>query len=295
MFRSLRLKRQPEAIQSLPVTLTGERLARDAETPVSIQELNHLPEKTKQRAYRGLLPASLLALFKIDLVTWKAAHDAYRVDLKAEAGTGVVKVSIVNPVEETDVFASLELQDNAFGSIDLNLVVLNDPKAPRFGVDYDAHGEPTLFGALRRNLAEEARARQAGLAPGQVRAGLGLSRAVFEQLEGFLGVLGHRAYFLEPLSYASAWVFERRGLAYVRGHKLMDDIHAGFQPGGPLCQALDGSTPFRQTGQEKTVRGRAWAIHDGILSAIDQRWDKLRMVKQIGQHAGVETFVEAVY
>ena len=295
MFRSLRLKRQPEVLVSLPGMLSGEQLARDAESPVNILHLNNLPDKTKLRLYRGLLPASVLAQFKIDLITWKAARDAYRVELKAEAGTGVVKVSIVNPVDETDVYVAVELQDNAFGSIDLNLVVLNDPASERFGIDYDADGAPTLFGALRRNLAEEQSAMQAGLAPGQVRAGLGASRAVFEQLEGFLAVLGHRAYFLEPLSYASAWVFERRGFAYMRGHKLMDDIHAGFQPGGALHQALDGSTPFRQPEQALTVRGRAWAIHDGILDAIGQRWDKLSKVKQIGRHDGVETFVEAVY
>ena len=51
--------------------------------------------------------------------------------------------------------------------------------------------------------------------------------------------------------FASAWVFERRGFAYVRGHKLMDDVHKEFQPSGRLHQALDGSTPFRQPGQWK--------------------------------------------
>jgi hypothetical protein len=108
-------------------------------------------------------------------------------------------------------------------------------------------------------------------------------------------MLGHRAYFLEPLTYASAWVFERRGFAYVRGHKLMDDIHREFQPGGKLYECLDDGSAFRKRDQAHTVRGRAWAIHDGILDALDLRWDKIRMVKQIGRHAGVETFPQAVY
>jgi hypothetical protein len=47
--------------------------------------------------------------------------------------------------------------------------------------------------------------------------------------------------------------------------------------------------------QAGTVRGRAWAIHDGILDALGMRWDNLRMVKQIGRHAGVETFPQAAY
>jgi hypothetical protein len=124
---------------------------------------------------------------------------------------------------------------------------------------------------------------------------LGGSRLVFEQIDAFLSMLGHRAYFLEPLTYASAWVFERRGFAYVRGHKLMDDIHREFQPGGKLDQCLDDGSPFRKRDQGGTVRGRAWAIHDGILDALDARWDNLRMVKQIGRQAGVETFSQAAY
>jgi hypothetical protein len=116
-----------------------------------------------------------------------------------------------------------------------------------------------------------------------------------EQLENFLSPLGQRMYFLEPLTYASAWLFERRGFAYVRGHQLMEEIHAQFQPGGVLHRALDGSTPFRQPDQWRTVRGRAWAIQDGILEALDARWDGLRMVKQIGRDAGVNTFPGSVF
>ena len=136
---------------------------------------------------------------------------------------------------------------------------------------------------------------RAGLAPGTGRQGVGCSQAVIDQLEAFLAALGQRAYFLEPLTYASAWLFEKRGFAYVRGHKLMQDIHQGFQPGGDLHQALDGSSPFRQPEQWRTVRGRAWAIQDGILEAIEARWDKIRMVKQVGQQASTQTFPNAVY
>jgi hypothetical protein len=189
----------------------------------------------------------------------------------------------------------VELADNSLNGIELNLIVLSDPSAPRFSIDQTEEGAPTMFGTLKRNLPAEEQAMQAGLAPGQVRAGLGGSRLVFEQIDAFLSMLGHRAYFLEPLTYASAWVFERRGFAYVRGHKLMDEIHREFQPGGKLDQCLDDGSPFRKRDQAGTVRGRAWAIHDGILDALDARWDNLRMVKQIGRHAGVETFPQAAY
>ena len=194
-----------------------------------------------------------------------------------------------------DEFFALELADNSLNGIELNLIVLNDPSAPRYSIDETEDGAPTMFGTLKRNLTAEEKAKEAGLAPGQVRAGLGGSRLVFEQIDAFLSMLGHRAYFLEPLTYASAWVFERRGFAYVRGHKLMDDIHREFQPGGRLQQCLDDGSTFRTHDQANTVRGRAWAIHDGILDALDTRWDNLRMVKQIGRHAGVETFPQAAY
>ena len=52
---------------------------------------------------------------------------------------------------------------------------------------------------------------------------------------------------------------------------------------------------MRDMGLRGTVRGRAWAIHDGILDALETRWDNVRMVKQIGRHAGVETYPQANY
>jgi hypothetical protein len=178
--------------------------------------------------------------------------------------------------------------------IDLNLLLLNDPASARFNTDLDENGNPTMFGTLRRNTDAEIQAKEAGLAPGQVRNSLSASKLVLDQVDTFLATIGQRAYFLEPLTYASAWVFEKRGFAYMRGHKLMDTIHQEFQPGGALNKALDNS-PFRKQDQWNSVRGRAWAIHDGILEVIETNWDKLRMVKQVGKHSGANTFPNAAY
>jgi hypothetical protein len=201
----------------------------------------------------------------------------------------VVNLSVSDSPGSQNQYFSIELQDNAFQGIDLNLLVLSDPMSAYFRTDFDREGNETMFGTLHRNLDEEQRAMQAGLAPGQVRKGLGASKAVLGQLEAFLSTIGQEAYFLEPLTYASALIFERRGFAYVRGHQLMDEIHREFQPGGKLDAALDGSTPFRRPELSSTVRGRAWAIHDGVLEAIDANWDGLRMVKRIGVHSRVDT------
>jgi hypothetical protein len=295
MFRYFRLKKDVQPAVTLPGTLSGELLARDAISPIAVRQLNTLPENTKRRIYRGLLPPTVLTRFEIDPLTWESKNGSGEIELQVEPESGVAKVTIHAPQKWEDELLALEIQDNAFDGIDLNLIVLGDPQASRFDIDRDENGKPTMFGTLGRNLKEEQRAMEAGLAPGQVRKGLGGSQVVLDQLESFLAALGQRAYFLEPLTYVSAWVFEKRGFAYVRGHKLMENIQREFQPGGALFRALDGDTPFRSPAHWSTVRGRAWAIQDGILEAIDTRWDKLRMVKQIGRHAGVETFPDAIY
>jgi hypothetical protein len=294
MFRNLRLRQQPEKVAPDARSISAEQLARDATLPITLRQINDLPGNAQKRIYRALLPSSLLARFNIDPITWKGSDGTELVSLRTDAA-GKTDISIRPAGEPHDEYMMIGLADNSFNGVDLEMLVLNDPDSQRFQTDYDEDRQPTMFGTLRRNLAEEARAMQAGLAPGQVRRGLGGSRLVMDHLDNFLATLGHRAYFLEPLTYVSAWIFERRGFAYVRGHKLMDDINTEFQPGGQLFQALDGSTPFRQHDQWRTVRGRAWAIQDGILQAIDARWDGLRMVKQVGRHAGLETFPNAVY
>jgi hypothetical protein len=293
MLKYFRIKQEPEKVVPDLGAISLSLLERDATLPFTIRQLNNLPENVKQRMYRGLIPPALLTRFGIDPIQWTNASKEQMVSLKAEENSEKVLLTAQSSPNVSDEFFALELADNPLNGIELNLIVLNDPATPRYSIDQTEDGAPTMFGTLKRNLSAEEKAMQAGLAPGQVRAGLGSSRVVFEQLEAFLSMLGHRAYFLEPLTYASAWVFERRGFAYVRGHKLMDDIHREFQPDGKLYQCLDDRSTFRKRDQASTVRGRAWAIHDGILEALDARWDNIRMVKQIGRHAGVETFPQA--
>ena len=295
MLKYFRVKQEPEKIVPDLGAISLSLLERDATLPFTIRQLNNLPDSIKKRLYRGLLPPALLTRFGIDPIQWTGADKEPMVRLQAEPESEKVLITVRSSPAPEDEYFALELADNSLNGVELNLIVLNDPTAPRFQIDRTADGQPTMFGTLRRNLEAEGQAKTAGLAPGQVRAGLGGSQVVFAHIDAFLAMLGHRAYFLEPLTYASAWVFERRGFAYVRGHKLMDDIHRGFQPGGALYACLDDSAPFRKRDQAASVRGRAWAIHDGILDAIDQRWDKIRMVKQIGRRAGVETFPQAVY
>ncbi len=294
-FLNLRVSQGPVKAPPSPAEISAGMLTHDAVGPISLRSINNLHENIKRRVYRGLLPASLLADFNIDPITYIGQNNSPSVEVTALPDSGLAKIMVLAPDGAQDPIATLELSDNTFNSIDLNLMVLNQPDGSRFATDVDLDGQPTIYGTVRRNLVEEQKAMEHGLAPGQIRSGLSASKLVLNQLETFLAMMGHRAYYLEPLTYASAWVFERRGFAYVRGHKLMDTIHVEFQPGGQLHASLDVSTPFRQSDQWKTVRGRAWAIHDGILDVLDERWDNLRMVKQLGKSADVVTFPESVY
>lgn len=295
MFKRLRVRKAPKIIAPDSDSISVSQLIGDASQPVSIRTLNSLPENPKLRLYRSLIPIRVLAEFDINPRTWKNLDKLPQVKLDAQKGSGLVKLSAWYGDDPKNEFYYLELADNAFNGIDLNFLIINNPISERFNTDLDEQGRATLFGTVHRNFGEEEKAMRAGLAPGQVREGLRSSHMVFTHIESFLTLMAHHALFLEPLTYVSAWIFERRGFAYVKGHKLMDTIHKEFQPGGELYKGLDGSTPFRQSHQWKTVLGRAWAIHDGILNRIDEKWDGLRMIKQVGRNAGVNTFPEAIY
>jgi len=295
MFKRLRVKSEPQMVGPDPSGISISQLIGDANLPVTIKALNSLPENPKLRLYRTLIPIQVLADFDINPRTWKNPDKLTQVKLEAEMDSNKVKLHAWYGEDPSDEFFYLELADNVYNGIDLNFLVVNNPLSPKFHTDFDDEGRETLFGTVRRNLAEEEKAMRAGLAPGQIREGLRCSQIVFTHIETFLTMMAHHAFFLEPLTYVSAWIFEKRGFAYSKGHQLMDTIHKEFQPGGELHKALDGSTPFRQPDQWGTVRGRAWAIHDGILEAIDRKWDDLKMIKQVGRHAGANTFPDAEY
>ena len=279
---------QPEAISAL-------RLMRDPDLPVSIHAINQFSQGAKKRLYRTLISPQLLTAYDINPITWRGPDGEKHVMIVAPPEKGLVKIVVKDRADARDPLAYLELVDTSFNGINVVLLVLNDPNSPRFDIDISEDGEPTLFGTVHRNRAAEAAAKEAGLAPGQVRSGLRASRTAVQHLEAFMMMMGHQTYYGEPLTYAAAVLFERRGFSYISGRRLMEKIDAEFRPGGALYNALDGGTPFRQPDQANTVRGRAWAIHDGILEEIGAHWDGLRMAKRLGYQTGVNTFPDAVY
>lgn len=269
-----------------------ERYSVDGVRLYSLNQINSLPAAVKEGIYRDLLPGPVLVEYGIDPDTLRDAGGNRLVTFNCPDGSHVVEVDVRPEPGFPDPLLYLEMSDTRLNQIEVMLLAVNDPSAERFETDRDWQGERTKFGTFRRNIPEEIRAMRAGLAPGQVRKGLRLSRVLIPLFEDFVRRLGHEYYLLEPLAYHNAILLERLGCNYVQGLRRMQWIHLGFQPGGLLHEALDGSTPFRQPDAWRTVRGRSWAIHDGILGEL---WHGVKMYKQVGKHAGVDTFPGGAY
>ena len=251
--------------------------------------VNSLADAEKERIYGRLLPARLFSMLAISPATLCGPGGERLVRIIAPRGLGLVRIEVRRRQDEAAPVFFLDLADTRFGQMELAFCIISDPAAPRFGVDRDADGRDNCFATQGRNIPEEQRAMAAGLFPNQTRRGLRLFSEFFPTFERFVDGLGMEMIVAEPLTYDNAIRYERYGFDYLTGRRLMEEINRGFSPGGVLSRRLDGSTPFRRPGMEKTVRGRSWAIHDGILA---KPWDEVRIYKMVGVAAGVDTFPE---
>jgi hypothetical protein len=262
----------------------------------SVLELNALPQGVREQLYLRLVPEELLARLAIDRHSLRGPSDQHLVRITAVPERSWARVEVRAAEADRDPVLLVDIGTSAFEVPELALVQVNDPAAPRFDIDRDREGGDTLLGTAMRNLAEETRALAAGLAPGQVRPGLRMLGRVLECMDAFCRLLGREFYLVEPLFYHSALLYERHGCDYFIGRDRMDEIHAGFSPGGKLLAGLDGSTPFRQRGFESTARGRSWAIHDGVLGArFGEGPLSVKMYRVPGRPAGVTTFPGWIY
>jgi hypothetical protein len=67
----------------------------------------------------------------------------------------------------------------------------------------------------------------------------------------------------------------------------MEALHTAFLPSGQFLAALDGSTPFRDPLFANSIRGRSWALHDGIAG---QPFSGVTMYKRVGKSGTIDTF-----
>lgn len=251
----------------------GEDASRlDGYRPLS--RINRLPIEEQRAIYRVLVPPALLLRFNIDPATLRnqAGEDVFICQTKARAST--VRLELWHQIGFSDPVFRLEMRETSFGDLEILFVNINNPFSERFDIDRDDCGNRTEFGTICRNIPEEIRAMQAGLAPGQVRSGLRLYRAFLERVNLFCRQFGIAQVKAEALAYHNAIMHEFYGFRYMTGRNMMEELDRGFAPGGVLFKRLDASTPFRQPGFARSIKGRSWAIHDGIL---DAPWECPRM------------------
>jgi hypothetical protein len=258
----------------------------------SIREINHLPREMIEALYLRLVPEELLDRFAIDARTLTGPEGTRLVRITAPPDKPWARVEVRSSTEDRDPALLVDVEMSQLAVPELAFVQITNPQAPRYGIDRDLEGRDTLFGTLSRNIGEELRAFKDGLGPGQVRRGLQLLPRVLEAMDGFCRLMGAELYLIEPLFYHSAILYERQGCGYLLGREVMDAIHDGFAPGGPLAGALDASSLLRSPEAGRTVRGRSWALHDGLRPGA---WGGVKMYRAPGRPAGVNTFPGGIY
>jgi hypothetical protein len=265
-----------------------------------IYRINGLPRPEKEGFYRILIPPLLYKRFNIDPLSLGGESNgkkAIRFFCPQGDGTCLVEVKLQG-LEEP--LYSIQLSDSDdLTQINWDFLVVNDPASLYFKTHLDQEGKDTLFGWAARNLGEEEKAMRAGLFPGQMRKGLRLTREALRVLEFFCGILDLKSIRLEALFYHNAITYERYGFGYFSGYRQMRRIHALFQPGEKLFAKMDNSTPFRRPESAQTVRGRSWAIHDGILAEVpdefEDGWCSPVMYRMVDKPRAMTTFPNPVY
>jgi hypothetical protein len=265
-----------------------------------IRRISYLSTSEKEGLYRILIPPSLYHRFRINPLSLCNEKGGKVVRFVSPEGDRTCLVEIKIEGMEDPLY-SIQLSDsNDFTRMDWDFLIINDPNSQRFDTHRDKVERDTLFGWACRNLPAEEMAMEAGLFPGQIRKGLGLTHEVIRVLEFFCCIFDIKTIRLEALFYHNAITYERYGFSYFSGYGKMKRIHELFQPEGKLFNRLDNSTSFRKPEFAHTVRGRSWAIHDGILDEIDddaleEGWVAPVMYKMVGKLRGMITFPNPIY
>jgi hypothetical protein len=260
-----------------------------------IKKISYLRGIEKEGMCRVLIAPSLYHRFRINPLTFTDEDGEKVVHFSCPEGDSTCLCEINLPHMEDPLYSITLSDTNDYTQINWDFLIINDPDCTKFNTHRDIEGRDTLLGWASRNLPEEEKAMEAGLFPGQVRKGLGLTREVVQVLDFICKIFDMKSVRLEALFYHNAVTYERYGFSYFSGYSLMKKIHDFFQPGGKLFEKLDNSTPFRKPEFANTVRGRSWAIHDGILLDVDaepleEGWVSPVMYRMVENPRGMVTY-----
>src|SRR4030043_269011 len=154
----------------------------------SIAKVNKLPKEERDSIYLRLVPDSIFEKFYIDRKTLANPFEerVVRGIFPPDENFGCIEVKYRS--EDRDCIFSCQVSLETFmQSLHLDFLIINNPFSERFNVEIDELGRDTLFGTQSRNIPEEIKAMEAGLAPGMVRKGLHLMREFVKCLEIFTG------------------------------------------------------------------------------------------------------------
>jgi hypothetical protein len=250
----------------------------------SITNINNLSQQEKRDIFIRLIPNEVFDRFNINPDLYDdQGHDLIK--FKGEVDSQSLETCIYHEYGFEDPLIYSHLSDTLNNKIHVLLYIMNNPNSPRFDIDRMPDGTETIFGTQARNLEAEQAAMEYGLFPGQIRKGLNILGKAVESFEVFVENLGHNIYFVEPLHYHNAIIFERYGFNYQSGRKRMEKIHLDFSVEKKYLPQLSNS-PFRKLDAEKSLFFRSWAIHDGILG---EPFTYVTMYKMIGKKFNVNT------
>lgn len=250
----------------------------------SIAGINKLSYQDKRAIFLPLIPPELFERFSLpnNLID-SHGNNLFHI-IGAPGGQGL-ELKIFHQHGFNDPILYSHLADTLNSQIHVLLYVMNNPDSQRFNTDIMPDGTKTNFGTRCRNKEAEKAAMQAGLLPGQIRRGLKILSNAVGSFEDFIAKLKHNMYFIEPLYYHNAIIFERYGFKYQSGKRRMEDINRRFTTDRELIEKLDGGT-FRKSEAQDSIFYRSWAIHDGIL---DEPFTNVTMYKVLGVKADVTT------
>ena len=180
----------------------------------SIAKLNRLPKEERDSAYLRLVPEAIFEMFQIDCQTLMNPFGEKVVTGIFPPDENFACIEVKHRAGDRDCIFSCQVSLEAFmQSLYLDFLIINNPFSERFNVDVDEQGRDTLLGTRSRNIPEEVRAMEAGLAPGNGQAWVTSGERICKVSGSIHGIVGaedhhHGCFFLSQCHIVGeTWIY----------------------------------------------------------------------------------------